>query len=41
MTATLSFWTGALVQLIALVFAWKVFDSSFNTVSVESAETAD
>jgi DHA1 family multidrug resistance protein-like MFS transporter len=41
MTATLSFWTGALVQAIALVYAFKVFGSSFNTVPVESTETAD
>ncbi len=41
MTATLSFWTGALVQAIALVYAFKVFGSSFNTVPVESVETAD
>lgn len=41
MTATLSFWTGALVQLIALVYAFKVFGSSFNPVSVEPVETTD
>ena len=41
MTATLSFWTGALVQAIAFVYAFKVFGSSFNTASVESVETTD
>jgi DHA1 family multidrug resistance protein-like MFS transporter len=41
MTATLSFWTGALVQLIALIYAFKVFGSSFNTGSVESTEAVD
>lgn len=40
MTATLSFWTGALVQFIALVFAYKVFDSSFNSVDIEITEAA-
>ena len=41
MTATLSFWTGALVQAIALVYAFKVFGSSINTVSVDSVEATD
>ena len=40
MTATLSFWTGALVQLLALVYAFKVFGSSFNTLPVDPTEAA-
>jgi DHA1 family multidrug resistance protein-like MFS transporter len=38
MTATLSFWSGALVQLIALVFTLKFIDAAFSTPAAGSPE---